>query len=587
MDNEYYSVERNTQIVVALLKANNIRYIVASSGTTHMCFVGSVQHDSYFKVYSCVDERSAAYMACGIAAESGEPVVITCTGATASRNYYSAMTEAYYRKLPVIAITAHQGSDRIGHLLEQNIDRRNLPKDVAKISVEAVTVNNAREEHYCAMEVNKALLECRRHGGGPVHINLFTNYSQDFSVEQIAPVQTIKRFTAFDRLPDIPQGRVAVFIGSHRLFSKDETTAMDKFCATYNAVVFCDHTSGYNGKYAVHFALSLSQRFADFQQRKLDLLIHIGEVSGDATSRSLWAQEVWRVSEDGEIRDAFGRLLNVFEMPEAFFFRHYAKEDENHDAFYQECTQISEHIQESVEDNLPLSTIWCAEQIAKGLPENCNFQMGIWSSLRAMNYFKTPEGATGNSNVGGFGIDGPLSTLVGASLVHPDKLYFGIVGDLAFFYDVNVIGNKNVGNNVRIAVINNGRGNEMRYSFSPATALGEGGNLFLAAAGHNGYLSRNLVKDMAVDLGYEYLSASSKEEFMKVKDHFLTPSQLDNPIIFEIFIDDYHDEEKAWELLTTTYEDKELLRKQKIRSGVRSLIGERGVNIAKKILGRE
>ena len=138
MDNMYYTDERNTQIVIFLLKANNIRNIVTSPGTTHMCFVGSVQHDPFFKVYSCVDERSAAYIACGIAAESNEPVVITCTGATASRNYYSALTEAYYRKLPIIAITAHQGNDRLGHLLEQNIDRRRLPYDIVKLSVEAV-----------------------------------------------------------------------------------------------------------------------------------------------------------------------------------------------------------------------------------------------------------------------------------------------------------------------------------------------------------------------------------------------------------------------------------------------------------------
>lgn len=587
MDNIYYSDERNTQIVIALLKANNIRYIVASPGTTHMCFVGSVQHDPYFKVYSCVDERSAAYMACGISAESGDPVVITCTGATASRNYYSAMTEAYYRKLPIIAITAHQGSDRIGHLLEQNIDRRRLPSDIAKISVEAVMVNNARDEHYCAMEVNKALLECRRHGGGPVHINLFTGYSRNFTVQSIEPVQTIRRFTAFNQLPQIPQGRVAVFIGSHKLFSKEETDALDKFCATYDAVAFCDHTSGYNGKYAIHFALPLSQRHADFTQRKLELLIHIGEVTGDATSRSLIAKEVWRVSDDGEIRDAFGKLTNVFEMSEDYFFRHYAKEGETHNEFYKECVQICESVKNNVEDFLPLSTIWVAEQIAKGLPKICNYQMGIWSSLRSMNYFNTPEEANGNSNVGGFGIDGPLSTLVGASLVNPDKLYFGIVGDLAFFYDVNVLGNKNVGNNVRIAVINNGRGNEMRYSFSPANALGEDGNLFLAAAGHNGYRSRNLVKDIAEDLGYEYLSASSKEEFLGEKDHFLTSSKLDKPIIFEVFIDEYHDEERAWEQLTTTYEDKEIMRRQSIKNGIKSIIGEDGVKVAKKILGKK
>ena len=76
MNNMFYTDERNTQIVIFLLKANNIRNIVTSPGTTHMCFVGSVQHDPFFKVYSCVDERSAAYIACGIAAESNEPVVL-------------------------------------------------------------------------------------------------------------------------------------------------------------------------------------------------------------------------------------------------------------------------------------------------------------------------------------------------------------------------------------------------------------------------------------------------------------------------------------------------------------------------------
>jgi len=583
MDNIYYSIERNTQIIVSLLKAHNIRHIVASPGTTHMCFVGSVQHDPYFKIYSCVDERSAAYMACGIAAESGEPVVITCTGATASRNYYSAMTEAYYRKLPVIAITAHQGNDRIGHLLEQNIDRRRLPEDVAKISVEAVFVENDRDEHYCAIEVNKALLECRRHGGGPVHINVFTHYSTDFTVKEIAPVQIIHRYTGYNKLPEIQNGRVAVFIGSHKMFTKEETEALDNFCSTHDAVAFCDHTSGYNGKYAVHFALPLAQRFTDYNERNLDLLIHLGETTGDATSRSLRPKQVWRVSEDGEIRDSWGKLTNVFEMPEEYFFKHYAKDGADQHKFLDDCKTIVKKISQEVGD-MPLSTIWVAKQLSTDIPEGSNFQMGIWSSLRAMNYFNTPHSTTGNSNVGGFGIDGPLSALVGASLCNPTKLYFCIVGDLAFFYDVNVLGNKNIGSNVRIAMINNGRGNEMRYSFSPAASLGEDGNLFLAAAGHNGNYSHTLVKHIAEDLGYEYLSASTKEEFLKRKVHFLSPEIFDKPIIFEIFINNYYNEEKAWEVLTSAEQDKNLIMKRKIKDGIKLVIGQTGVKIAKNIL---
>ena len=103
--NFYYTSERNVQIVISLLKAHGIHRVIASPGTTNMTFVVSVENDPWFQVWSSVDERSAAYLACGMAAETGEPVVISCTGATASRNYMPGLTEAYYRKLPVLAIT--------------------------------------------------------------------------------------------------------------------------------------------------------------------------------------------------------------------------------------------------------------------------------------------------------------------------------------------------------------------------------------------------------------------------------------------------------------------------------------------------
>ena len=80
MDRKYYTNERSQQIVIALLKAHGIRKVVASPGTTNITLVGSRQQDPYFEMYSSVDERSAAYIACGLAAESGEPVVLSCTG---------------------------------------------------------------------------------------------------------------------------------------------------------------------------------------------------------------------------------------------------------------------------------------------------------------------------------------------------------------------------------------------------------------------------------------------------------------------------------------------------------------------------
>ncbi|MBQ7629074.1 MAG: 2-succinyl-5-enolpyruvyl-6-hydroxy-3-cyclohexene-1-carboxylate synthase, partial [Selenomonadaceae bacterium] len=95
----HYTKELNALMLISLLKAHGIRKIIISPGTTNIALSASVQSDPYFELYSSVDERSAAYMACGMAAESGEPVVLSCTGATASRNYIPALTEAFHRKL--------------------------------------------------------------------------------------------------------------------------------------------------------------------------------------------------------------------------------------------------------------------------------------------------------------------------------------------------------------------------------------------------------------------------------------------------------------------------------------------------------
>ena len=154
MEQKFYTNERNVQILIAVLKANGIRKVIVSPGTTNITFVGSIQQDPFFEIYSSVDERSAAYIACGMAAESGEAVVLSCTGATASRNYFSGLTEAFYRKLPILAVTSHQGTDRIGHLIAQNIDRRQLPNDIVKLSVDIPVVHDTRDEHYAEIEAN-------------------------------------------------------------------------------------------------------------------------------------------------------------------------------------------------------------------------------------------------------------------------------------------------------------------------------------------------------------------------------------------------------------------------------------------------
>ncbi len=574
----YYSSERSIQILISLLKQHGIKKVIASPGTTNLTFVASIQQDPWFEIWSSVDERSAAYIACGMAAESGEPVVLTCTGATASRNYMPGLTEAYYRKLPVLAVTATQDETKIGHLAAQVIDRSSLPNDIALLSEHIPVTRNDTDEWSNTVKINRALLELRHRGGGPVHLNVTTTYSRDFSVKELPEARMIRRIMPDDDFPELPEGRIAVFVGSHRPFTAAETEAIDRFCASHDAVVFCDHTSGYKGKYRVFCSLVAAQENYISDLIKVDLLVHIGEVSG-AYMRML-PKTVWRVSEDGCLRDQYRRLTVVFEMPEQRFFAHYSA-SEPKTKYLEAWQEEMRNIVAKVPDTLPFSNLWIASKTAHKLPEGCVLHLGILNSLRTWNMFEVPGSVQSFCNVGGFGIDGDISSLVGASLVHPEKLYFGVVGDLAFFYDMNVVGNRHVGNNVRIMLINNGKGTEFRNYHHPGAAFEEEADKFIAAAGHYGNKSPELVRHYAEDLGYEYMSASNKEEFLNVYERFLVPEMTDRPMLFEIFTDS-KDESDALRAVNNL----NISASAVLKEAVKSAVGEKGKLAIKKMLGR-
>lgn len=567
---------------MALLKAFGIRKVIASPGTTNLSLVASMQHDPFFEMYSSVDERSAAYMACGMAAESREPVVITCTGATASRNYMPGLTEAFYRKLPVIALTANQGVKNIGHLISQNIDRRRTPNDIVKMSVEIPAVTNEGEAWLCNVNVNKALLALTHNGGGPVHINYTTTYSKDYSVKELESVRVINRIERNGKFPELKvPGNIAIFIGSHRKFTEEETSAIDCFCAAHNAVCFCDHTSGYNGAYKVQQALICLQK-AYNQVREIDLLIHIGEISGDYCGLRINPKEVWRVSEDGEVKDFFRRLRYVFYMPEKDFFYHYASSGDSQSSTYLEtCHREYQRIYDLIPE-LPFGNIWIARQLSGKLPEGSRLHLGILNTLRSWNFFKIPDSVEPVCNVGGFGIDGIMSTLLGASLAKPEKLFFGILGDLAFFYDLNSIGNRHVGNNLRIMLINNGRGTEFTNYGHPGHALGEEADPFIAAAGHFGSKSPNLVRHYAEDLGFRYIKASNKQEFLENYQEYIAPELQNRPILFEVFTDS-KDESDAIELVSNLECDPKTV-KQVLKETIVNIVGEDTVHRVRRIL---
>ena len=578
----YYTEEKNVQMLIYLMKAHGIKRVIASPGTTNVTFVASIQQDHYFEIYSAADERSAAYMACGLAAESGEPVALSCTGATASRNYLPGLTEAFYRKLPVLAITSTQHTGRIGQLCPQVIDRSVIQKDVAVMSVQIPLIHSEEDEWDCNVKLNTALLALSHRSGGPVHINLTTNYSRDFDIKKLPDFRVIRRIISENGFPEITANRVGIFVGAHAVWSQELTSAVDDFCEKYNGTVFCDHTSNYHGKYRVQFNLVTSQYKHYFETRKMDLLIDMGEMSG--AYMGLSPKEVWRVNPDGQIRDTWKKITYIFDMKEVTFFRKYVALNESEQIktmYYDECKQEYDMLCEKMPE-LPFSNDWVAKTTAPRLPKNSILHLGILNSLRSWNFYEIPETVTCFCNTGGFGIDGIISTLVGSALASPERLHFCVVGDLAFFYDLNAIANHNVRNNIRILLINNGCGAEFKNYSHFAAQFGDMANEFMAAMGHYGQKSSNLVKHYSTDLGFEYLCASDKEEYLENIDRFICPELTDKPMLFEVFTN-YQDESDALKLINHIIEDPPSTT-DRVKTVAKGILGDKCVKTLKRIV---
>ncbi len=545
-----YTEDKAARIVLSLLKQYGIKKIVVSPGSTNVPISLTAQNDPWFEIYSVVDERSAAYFATGLSFETNEPVVISCTGATASRNYLSGMTEAYYRNLPIIALTSQHHTSDYRNLVPQVTDRRVSQNDVKKKSVMLPYIKDDEDREACEILVNDALISATAKGGGPVHINLLVDSRYPFDSNAILNEASRVHYYDADKIDEtytnlrkeLKDKKIGIFIGSHKPFSKEEMSSISKFVGSYDVAVFTDHTSNYTGDNRVSTGQLLDMLVA---YQPPDILIDIGSVSGDYSTVGIGkGVEVWRISTDGEIRKRFkdSKLSKLFECSEDRFFKKIVGNGSNRHGYYK---SLSDSLSRIEYPELPLSNTYISGELAKRMPKNSSLHLSILNSLRNMNHYDLDKSIKVNSNVGGFGIDGPVSSLIGQSMSNKQKLFFGLVGDLAFFYDMNSLGIRHIEKNIRIILVNNNQGVEFRLNLTFETFIQEGVDSLVAAKGHNGS-----AKAWAESMGFEYLTANTKEEFNGKIEEFCSSDleQFDKPVIFEVFTN-VSDEQAGFDLI--------------------------------------
>jgi 2-succinyl-5-enolpyruvyl-6-hydroxy-3-cyclohexene-1-carboxylate synthase len=106
--------KKGIRLLVAICKDKGLTDIVISPGSRNAPLVIEFTRDAAFRCLVVPDERSAAFVALGMAQQSGQPTAVICTSGSAPLNYAPAMAEAFYQRIPLVAITADRPAEWIG-----------------------------------------------------------------------------------------------------------------------------------------------------------------------------------------------------------------------------------------------------------------------------------------------------------------------------------------------------------------------------------------------------------------------------------------------------------------------------------------
>ena len=557
-----------------MLKQYGIHHIVISPGGTNIPISQAVQDDSFFHCYSVPDERSAMYFAIGLYLQTGEVIATSGPSAQATRNYIPGLTEAFYKHVPVLAITTAKLERFQYQDYMQAPDQCSLPRDSVKRSFDLPPVTDENTRSQCYHSAREAIMETVHRNSGPVQLNIRIVDAQQgkFTDERLPEVRPLRRYMVWDDWVGIElQGKkILVVVGEHRPFNEKQTKAIESFCESHNVAVYVNHLSNYHGKYSVQGNLLVA--CGGLKMLQPDIFVTIGGQTGDyplyGALNGLVCAEHWRVAVDGDLVDTYSRLTKIFECPDYYFFDRLASETSSSHSYYEEWSRLTSTLNYDVQ--LPFSNLYVAQHLHAAIPSHSIVNFAILNSLRCWSYFPLVASVQVYANVAAFGIDGCNSMLIGESM-NTDELCFIVTGDLAFFYDMNALGIRHIKNNVRILLINNGGGAEFKImtgAWKEDVHVAD----FISANGHNGN-----AKGWAENCGFTYLSATDKTSFEKCKTAFVSPS--DSPMILEIFTC-ADDEKEANDLILEA--NRIISKVDSIKALIKNTIGKKGSNILKK-----
>lgn len=535
-----YTELKTYQIIIALLKKYGIKHCVLSAGSRNVPFVHSIEEDPDFHCYSVVDERSAGYFALGLAQELNEPVVISCTSSTATCNYWPPVAEAFYQDVPIVVLTSDRDPEMLGQWEDQMIDQVGMYDRHVRKSVNLPIIHDHDDEIYCQRLVNEALLELNHHGTGPVHINVpMKSYNNSFNIKKLPEVTKFERLcldsekalwdTKIETLKKAK--RILVTCGQNSYASPDLKKSLSEFFKKYNSTISVEYMSNVDLEEGLNLNVCMDARYVTNKKVKEllpDIVISFGGNIFSGIKEQLrkfdGEFEHWLIQEDGRVVDLYKSITTIFECKPEYFFQYCVESAgtaENDLVYHKEMKQYVDSV---AYPDFPYSHVYAIKEVVEKIPSDSILHLSINDSIRIANFFKLNPNIKTYANIGTHGIDGCLSSFLGQAAA-VDKPSFLVIGDLAFFYDMNALRLRHIGNNVHILLINNEGGSEFYFNHMWKNNASD---LHTTARHHTkaeGWVRSN---------NFIYLSAHDKESLGAALQEFMR-DDLDAPVFLEVF----------------------------------------------------
>ncbi|MDR2533357.1 MAG: 2-succinyl-5-enolpyruvyl-6-hydroxy-3-cyclohexene-1-carboxylic-acid synthase [Tannerellaceae bacterium] len=549
-----YSDKKNILQLVALMKEHLVSRVVISPGARNFPIAQSLAECGEFSCYSVVDERSAGFMALGMAQfYSKYTVALCCTSGSAALNYAPAVAEAWHRNIPLLIITADRPAAWLGQLENQIIRQSDIFGSFVKMSVTLPEIRTKEDEWHCNRLINEALLEVNYSRPGPVHINIpIPEPLFEFPVETLPKVRVIRRDSLKDSLyttDDINRSfgdRFGFFDRPMILLGQQDYNGVE--CMIIPAVF--EHVKGMKcvllGEHlAVTFETPTIIRNFDSILHALpesawssyapDLLITTG---GQVISKQIKKflrthkpREHWHVSPWGEIVDTYQCLTHAITSTfsrfiDALMSANHEKPPRETLPYFTGWYSFSEQIPPPTPD---YSSMMAIGELMKAITGPAELHLANSSAVRHALLFPLKGRIEVRANRGTSGIEGCVSTALGAAISKMSEPTYVITGDLAFFTDINALWNYYIVRRTRLRILLNNNG---------------GGAIFGALEGFYDYdieshnfalaLHNTSAKEWALDRGIAYLEVHNADDLRNYMPAFID-REVDGTIIMEVF----------------------------------------------------